>query len=93
MRDSPRFGIAAPPATPSHAQIQTPRPHTCVWKTHGADGTTAAVEVAGIDPSNLAVLKCPAMTLEHWTSFLTVRVAHGGPDETKTAPPLWGSYP
>jgi hypothetical protein len=38
------------------------------------------------------VLKSPAMTLEHWTSFLTVRVAHGGPDHTKKPPALWGSY-
>ncbi len=52
-----------------------------LWKTQGVDGTSAAVEVVGIDPSNLPALKSPAMTLERWTSFLTVRVAREGPDE------------
>jgi hypothetical protein len=32
------------------------------------------------------------MTLESWTSFLTVRVVRQGPDETTMLPPLWGSY-
>jgi hypothetical protein len=81
---------AAPPASPAKGEPQ-PNTPTLLWKTQGVDGTSAAVEVVGIDPSNLPALKSTAMTLERWSSFLTVRVARQGPDET-TTPPLWGSY-
>ena len=84
---------AAPPAAPSKDEPKPVAPRL-VWKTQGAqgDGTIAAVEVVGIDPSTLTALKSTGMTLERWSSFLSVRVAREGPDETKTPPPLWGSY-
>jgi hypothetical protein len=65
---------------------------TLQWKTGGVDRTSAAVEVAGIDPSTVSALRSADVTFERWTSFLTVRVVREPPDETKTPPPLWGSY-
>jgi len=82
---------AAPPAAQANGE-PNPNAPTLLWKTQGVDGTSAAVEVLGIDPSTLSALKSPEMTLERWTSFLTVRVVREGLDQTKTAPPLWGSY-
>jgi hypothetical protein len=32
------------------------------------------------------------MTLDHWTSFLTVRVVRDPPAQSEPLPPLWGSY-
>jgi hypothetical protein len=82
---------ATPPAAPSNDEPK-PNTSTLLWKNRGGDGTTAAVEVVGLDSSTLAVLKSPEMTRERWTSFLSVRVAHDGSEETKLPPPLWGSY-
>jgi hypothetical protein len=84
---------AAPPAARSKDEPKPVAPRL-VWKTLGSqgDGTIVAVEVLGIDPSSATALKSPRMTLERWSSFLTVRVAGEVPDETKTPPPLWGTY-
>ena len=45
-----------------------------LWKTRGADPTKAVVEVVGADPATLRPSTRPEMTLDRWTSFLTVRV-------------------
>jgi hypothetical protein len=84
---------AAPPAIPTSDEPDSNVP-TLMWKTDGVDGTTAAVVVVGIAPRALHALLSPDMTLERWTSFLTVRVAREGPADAKTKlpPPLWGSY-
>ncbi len=58
------------------------------WKKHSPAGTDATVEIVGADPVVLAALDTPAMTLDLWTSFLTVRVVPERPDSVT----LWGSY-
>jgi hypothetical protein len=67
---------------------------TLVWKTRGAEGAGAAVEVSGADPRALAVLRKAGMNPDRWALFLSVRVIRGGragSQDTET-PPLLGSY-
>jgi hypothetical protein len=63
-----------------------------IWKARSADGTIAAVEVAGLDPIVLAALSAPGMTPDRWTSFLAVRVVALLPARTSQNPPVWGKY-
>jgi len=63
-----------------------------VWRTRTADGSRAAVEVAGADPFALPALRMPAMTRDRWTSFLSVRVMSENKPGSEDNPPLLGSY-
>jgi hypothetical protein len=51
-----------------------------------------AVEVVGTRPRELQALRQPAMTAEHFRSFLVVRVLPNTAGDPKTSTPLWGSY-
>ncbi|MFI5460861.1 MAG: Ig-like domain-containing protein [Isosphaerales bacterium] len=69
-----------------------PSATTLTWQTRTADGTRAAVAVAGADPSALPALRMPAMTRDRWTSFLSVRVMSENKPGSADYPPVLGSY-
>jgi hypothetical protein len=61
-----------------------------VWTPRGDDPSRAVVEVIGADPVAVTALEWPEVTLEHWRSFLSVKVHRkGNPDDV---PPLLGRY-
>jgi hypothetical protein len=62
------------------------------WKTPSGDPTRAIVEVAGVDPAALRRLARGTVTVEHWSSFFSVRVAPAGTRGQQSQPPLWGAY-
>jgi len=85
---APAIGVPVSPA----ARQPVPSTPTLAWQTRTADGTHAAVVVAGAGPTALPALGMPQMTRDRWTSFLSVRVVSERKPGSAGNPPLLGSY-
>ena len=62
------------------------------WTTRNVDPRSAVVEVAGVDPASLKVLKDHDVNVDSWTSFLTVRVFPSPGARLEELPPVLGAY-
>jgi hypothetical protein len=62
------------------------------WTSRKPDGTDAAVEVVGAEPAALAVIEKSEMTIDRWTSLLSVHVIPDQPAATTATLPILGKY-
>ncbi len=84
---TPAGAVDSPPAGGPARSVPT-----LTWVTRAPDDRTARVEVLGADPAALAALRKPGMTVDRWSSFLTVRVVRGDGAGSNDTPLLLGSY-
>ena len=63
-----------------------------LWKLPADHQARAAVEVVGADPVVVRSLAKSDLTIDHWNSFLVVRVVPSTKSTAPEQPPLWGSY-
>jgi hypothetical protein len=69
-----------------------PPPVEFKWTFQVDPASQAHVDLTGVDPALLAVLRSPRISVDRWRSFFAVYVEGDSPSDTKDVPPLWGSY-
>lgn len=65
---------------------------TLSWQARGPGATPRVVELSGVDPVVLHLMKPPGMTPDRWRAFLRVRVVRGGAQPADDTPPVLGTY-